>query len=172
MVSTSGESSFHLRCRDASVHCHRAGPVQLPFQHIGGIPVSFEVNNNPIIVWFGNALGSLISALVVIYIGDRLTNNKFKNKVNSRRFGKKIITVFEQGEDNKKVMKARVLINKHGLRIFSFLCPVFPGVLISTSAVYVLELDRKIYKRWMLAGVFFASGAYVCVYWWAFVKPH
>lgn len=136
------------------------------------IPISFEVNTNPIIVWFGNALGSLISALVVIFIGNRLTSDKFRKKVNSRMIGKKIITVFEQGDDNKKVMKARVLINKHGLRLFSFLCPIFPGVLISTSAVYVFELDRKIYKRWMIAGVIFASGAYVSIYWWVFVKPH
>lgn len=142
------------------------------FLGTASIPISFGVNSNPIVVWLGNALGSLISALVVIFIGNRLTNDKFKNKVNKRRVGKKIITVFEQGDDNKKVMRVRVLINKHGLRLFSFLCPIFPGVLISTAAVYLFELDRKIYKRWMIAGIFFASGAYVSLYWWTFVKPH
>jgi hypothetical protein len=136
------------------------------------IPISFGVNNNPIIVWLGNALGSLASALVVFYIGDRLTSDRFKNKVGKRRFGKKIITVFEEGDDNKKVLKVRIMINKHGLRVFSFFCPIFPGVLISTSAIYLFDLDRKIYKRWMIAGIFFASGAYVFAYWWTFVKPH
>ena len=136
------------------------------------IPLSFGINSNPIVVWLGNALGSLISALVVIYIGERLTSDRLKNKVGKRRFGKKIVTVFEEGEDNKKVLKVRILINKHGLRVFSFLCPIFPGVLISTSAVYLFDLDRKIYKRWMIAGIFFASGAYVFIYWWTFVKPH
>lgn len=136
------------------------------------IPISFEVNSSPIIVWLGNALGSLISALVVIAVGNRITSDKFTGKVSKRRVGKKIITVFEQGEDNKKVMKARVLINKHGLRLFAFLCPIFPGVLISTSAVYMFKLDKTTYKRWMIAGIFFASGAYVFVYWWTFVKPH
>jgi hypothetical protein len=74
--------------------------------------------------------------------------------------------------ENKKVLKVRVLIDKHGLRVFSFICPIFPGVLISTAAVYLFDLDRKIYKRWMIAGIFFASGAYVFGYWFTFVKPH
>lgn len=136
------------------------------------IPLSFGINSNPVIVWLGNALGSLISALVVIYIGDRLTSDRFKSKVSKRHFGKKIVTVFEEGDDNKKVLKVRILINKHGLRVFSFLCPIFPGVLLSTAAVYVFDLDRKTYKRWMIAGIFFASGAYVFVYWWTFLKTH
>ena len=41
------------------------------------IPVSFGVNSSPVIVWLGNALGSLASAIVVIYIGDRLTSRSF-----------------------------------------------------------------------------------------------
>lgn len=134
------------------------------------IPLSFGINSNPIIVWLGNALGSLASALVVIYIGERLTSDTFKSKVSKRRFGRKIVTVFEEGDDNKKILKVRVLINKHGLRAFSFLCPIFPGVLISTAAVYFFDLDRSMYKRWMIAGIFFASGAYVFAYWFTFVR--
>ena len=73
--------------------------------------------------------GQLFSALIVIYIGDRLTNQKFKDNVDNRRFGKKkkIITVFEEGDDNKKVLKVRIFINKHGLRIFFVPVPDFPG---------------------------------------------
>lgn len=134
------------------------------------IPVSFGINGNPIVVWLGNALGSVLSALVVIYIGNRLTDKKFTKGVSKRRFGKKIITVFEEGDDNKKVLKVRIFVNKHGLRVFSFLCPIFPGVLISTAAIYVFDLDKKIYKHWLIAGIFFASGAYVFGYWWAFVR--
>lgn len=134
------------------------------------IPISFTVNSNPLIVWLGNALGSLFSALVVIFIANRITSEKSKAKASKRRFGKKVVTVFEQGDDNKKVLKARIFINKHGLRVYSFFCPIFPGVLISTVAIYLFELDKKMYKRWMMAGVFFASGAYVLIYWLTFVR--
>lgn len=136
------------------------------------IPISFNVNSNPIIVWVGNALGSLISALVVIFIANRITDRKFKKKANKHHFTNKVVTVFEEGEDNKKVLKVRIFVNKHGLRVFSFICPVFPGVLISTVAVYLFDLDKRIYKKWMITGVIFASGAYVFIYWWTFVKTN
>ncbi len=134
------------------------------------IPVSFTINTNPFVVWSGNALGSLISAIVVIVIGERITNQRFKDRVSKRRVGKKIVTTFDQGQDNKNVAKASGFINKHGIRVFGLFCPIFPGVLVSTAAVYVLGLDKHIYKRWMLTGVFFVSGAYVFGYWWIFVK--
>ncbi len=139
---------------------------------IGGasIPLSFEVNSSPWIVWIGNALGSLISAIVVIYIGDRITSARFKKKVSKTRVGKKVVVSFDQGDNSKAVIKTRVIINKFGLRIFSLLCPIFPGVLISTVTVYVLDLDKKIYKRWMFVGVVFVSWFYVFGYWWALVK--
>jgi len=139
---------------------------------LGGasIPISFTVSSSPVIVWLGNALGSLISAAVVIYVGNRMTDKKSEEKLNKKRFTKKIVTVFEEGGDSKKVQKVRIIIDKHGLRLFSLLCPIFPGVLISTVAVYMLDLDRKIYKHWMAAGVIFVSGFYVFGYWWAFVK--
>jgi hypothetical protein len=136
------------------------------------IPISFGVNGNPAIVWIGNAIGSLLSALVVIYIGNRLTSKKFKKRVSERRFGNKVVTVFEEGDDNKKILKVRIFINRHGLRVFSFLCPIFPGVLISTAAIYIFNLDKRTYKRWMVAGIIFASGAYVFTYWFAFVRQN
>lgn len=134
------------------------------------IPISFTVSTSPWVVWMGNALGSLLSALFVIYIGNKITDKKSEEKLSKKRFTRKVVTVFEEGSDNKKVQKARILINKHGLRIFSLLCPIFPGVLISTVAVYVLDLDKKTYKRWMSAGVVFVSGFYVFSYWLAFVR--
>lgn len=134
------------------------------------IPISFTINSNPFVVWFGNALGSLFSAAVVIYIGNRMTSDHFRNRAKKHRATRKVVTVYEEGGDNKKVMKARVLIDKHGLKIFSLLCPIFPGVLVSTVAVYALNLDRHTYIRWMLVGVFFVSGAYVMSYWWVFVR--
>lgn len=144
---------------------------------IGGasIPVSFTIDSSPVVVWVGNALGSLLSALVVIYVGERITSKKAgksfgSSKLANQRFTKKVVTVFEEGEDNKKILRARILINKHGLRLFSFLCPIFPGVLVSTAAVYILDLDKRMYKRWMYTGIFFASGIYVFSYWWVFVR--
>jgi hypothetical protein len=50
------------------------------------------------------------------------------------------------------------------------LCPIFPGVLLSTVTVYLLDLDKTTYKRWMFSGVIFVSGAYVMGYWWIFVR--
>jgi hypothetical protein len=139
---------------------------------IGGasIPVSFGVNSSPVVVWVGNALGSLLSALVVIYIADKITNKRFEKKIGKKYIGRKVVTVFEAGEDNKKVKKASLMINKHGLKLFAFFCPIFPGVLISTTAVYILDLDLRIYKRWMYCGIFFASGIYVFGYWWLLVR--
>jgi hypothetical protein len=139
---------------------------------IGGasIPLSFAVNSSPWIVYAGNVLGSLLSALFVVYVGNRITSDKFKKRVSKRRMGRKVITVFEEGEDNKSVTRVRILVNKHGLRVFSFICPIFPGVLLSTAAVYLLDLDRDMYKHWMIAGVFFASGIYVFGYWWLLVR--
>jgi ABC-type Fe3+-siderophore transport system permease subunit len=134
------------------------------------IPISFNVSNSPVIVWVGNTLGSAISALVVIYIGNKITNRQSEEKLSKKHFTKKIVTVFEEGGDNKKVQKARILIDQHGLRIFSLLCPIFPGVLVSTVAVYAIDRDKTTYKRWMLAGVVFVSGFYVFSYWAAFVR--
>ncbi len=139
---------------------------------IGGasIPVSFQINSSPVIVWAGNALGSLLSAIVVVYIGDRITNERFKKKVGKHRVGKKIITIFDEGDSNMRVEKAKQSINKRGLKTFSLICPIFPGVAVSTVAVYLLKLDTKTYKKWMFGGVCFVSGLYVFGYWWLFVR--
>lgn len=139
---------------------------------IGGasIPIAFTINSNPWVVWVGNALGSLVSAVVVIKIGDRITDDKFKNKASKFRIGKKVVEVFDQGDNNHKVREAQSLINKHGLKLFSLICPLFPGVLLSTTAVYILDLDKRTYKRWMFTGVVFVSGGYVFAYWWALTK--
>jgi formate/nitrite transporter FocA (FNT family) len=134
------------------------------------IPVAFTIDSNPFVVWFGNALGSLISAFVVIYVSNRITDDKFKKKVSKWRIGKKIVITYEDSSENKHVDKARIFVNKHGLRLFSLLCPIFPGVLVSTIAVYALDLNKKLYVRWMLVGVFFVSGAYVFAYWFAFQR--
>jgi hypothetical protein len=133
------------------------------------IPISFAINPNPFVVWFGNALGSVLSALVVIFIANRITNQRFKKKISRWRVGNKVVTLYDEGQKNKKVDKAGIFIDKHGLRIFSLLCPIFPGVTISTIVVYVLDLDKQIYKKWMLAGVFFVSGAYCFGYWFIFL---
>lgn len=137
---------------------------------VASIPLSFNVNSSPWVVWLGNALGSLFSAVMVIYIGNRITNQRFKDKVSKRRAGRKVVKAFDEGQESKSVVKAGSFINKRGLKLFSLLCPIFPGVLVSTVAVFILNLDQKIYKRWMFAGVIFVSGAYVFGYWWIFVK--
>ena len=139
---------------------------------LGGasIPIDFGINDNPFVVWGGNALGSVISALVVIYVANRFLKKEHQGKLKQKKFTKKIITVFEEGDDNKKVKKASIMINKHGLRLFSLVCPIFPGVLFSTAAVYALDLDKRLYLRWMPLGVILVSGFYVFGYWLTFVR--
>lgn len=141
---------------------------------IGGasIPVSFTVSPNPWIVWIGNGLGSLLSALFVIFVAERITNEKFRARLKKIRIGNKVVQVLDAGDDNKKAQKARSFINKHGLKFFSLICPIFPGALISTALVYTLDLDKRTYKIWLMPGIFLVSGLYVFGYWWAFVKPH
>src|SRR3954463_5435026 len=79
------------------------------------IPVSFTINSSPIIVWLGNALGSALSAIFVIYVGNRLTDKKFMKKISRWRLGRKVSNTFTEGQTNKKVAKVRRSINKHGL---------------------------------------------------------
>ena len=134
------------------------------------IPISFGINDSPVVVWLGNALGSLLSAMVVIYVGDHVTSDKFKKRVSKRRMGRKMVNAFDQGEESKAVVKVGNFINGHGLRFYSLFCPIFPGVTLSTAAVYVLNLDKKVYKRWMFGGVVFVSGLYVFGYWFIFIK--
>ncbi len=134
------------------------------------IPVSFTVDSSPVVVWVGNALGSLISALVVIFIAEHLTSEKFKERIRKRRIGNKVVTVFDEGQDNEKVKKVNGIVNKHGLRLFSLFCPIFPGALIGTAAVYMLGLNTKVYRFWLGIGIFLVSGAYVFGYWLIFVK--
>lgn len=134
------------------------------------IPLGFQINSSPWVVYLGNVLGSLISAWILIFIGDRITSKKFRKKLSKRIMGRKIVTVYEAGEDNKKVKSARVFIDKHGLKFFAFLSPLFPGTTIATVAVYALNLDTKTFKRWMYTGVFFVCFAYVFGYWFFFVR--
>jgi hypothetical protein len=141
---------------------------------IGGasIPVSFTVSPNPVIVWIGNSLGSLLSAFVVIFIAERITDEKFKKRVTKWRIGNKVITVMDEGDKNKKIVKARTFINKHGIKIFALFCPIFPGAFIATITVYALNLDKRSYKIWLMPGIFLVSGFYVFGYWWAVVRTH
>lgn len=139
---------------------------------LGGasIPFSFNVNSSPVVVWVGNALGSLFSAAAVMYIGDRVTDQKFKEKIAKKRLGKKVVVAFDESSSNKTVTKAVGFINRRGLKVFALLCPIFPGVLLSTAAVYLLCLDKRVYRKWMFSGVVLVSGLYVFGYWWIFVK--
>lgn len=134
------------------------------------IPLGFQINSSPWVVYAGNVLGSLISAFVLIYIGDRITSPKFRKRLSKRILGRKIVTVYEAGENNRKVLRARLFIDKHGLKVFAFLCPLFPGTTIATVAVYALNLDSRIYRKWMYTGTFFVCFVYVFGFWWLFVK--
>lgn len=135
---------------------------------LGGasIPFAFGISSSPYIVWLGNSLGSLISAFVVIYIAERISDDRFKKRVQRYRIGNKVITVMDSGESNTKVAKARGFINKHGLKFFALICPIFPGALIATITVYTLGLDRRTYKIWLVPGIFLVSGLYVFGYWY------
>ncbi len=138
---------------------------------IGGasIPISFTINSSPWVVWLGNSLGSLLSAFFVILVAEKITNEKFRARLRKVRIGNKVVKVLDGGNNNKKAIKARGFINKHGLKLFALICPIFPGALISTATVYALDLDKRTYKLWLIPGIFFVSGLYVFGYWWTFV---
>ncbi len=139
---------------------------------LGGasIPLSFGVNSSPVVVWIGNGLGSMLSALTVIFIAERITNEKFKQKITKFRIGNKVVKIMAEGDSNKKTAKARGFVNKHGIKFFALVCPIFPGALISTAMVYALNLDKRTYKIWLIPGIFFVSGLYVFGYWWLVIK--
>lgn len=139
---------------------------------IGGasIPISFTISTSPYVVWLGNSLGSLLSAFVVIVIAEKITNEKFRARLRKVKIGNKVVKVLDEGDDNKKVAKARGFINKHGLKLFALLCPIFPGALISTTTVYALDLDKRTYKIWLIPGILLVSGLYVFGYWWTFIR--
>lgn len=139
---------------------------------IGGasIPVSFTISSSPTVVWAGNSLGSALSAIFVIVVAERITHDKFRAKVQKFRIGNKVVKVMDGGSENKQTAKARGFINKHGLRLFALVCPIFPGVLVSTATVYALGLDKRTFKIWLIPGVVLVSGFYVFSYWLAFVK--
>lgn len=134
------------------------------------IALGFKINSSPWVVYTGNVLGSLVSAWIIIFIGDRITSQSFRNRLRKRILGRKIVTVYEAGEDNKKIRHARIFINKHGIKFFAFLSPLFPGTTIATVAVYALNLDTKLFKKWICLGIFFVCFIYVFGFWWFFVK--
>ncbi len=138
---------------------------------LGGasIPLDFVINSNPVVVWLGNALGSVLSAIFVIYIANKLTSKKKPTKNNRRSLTNKIANLIEQGQNNKKLIKTRDMINKYGMRIFSLICPIFPGVLFATVAVYAFGLDKKQYLYWMPIGVVLVSGFYVFGFWFTLI---
>ncbi len=139
---------------------------------IGGasIPLGFAITDKVSIVYLGNLIGSVVSAMFVVFIGDKIKDQEFRKKINKRRAGRKVIYIFEQGENSKKVLKVKLRVDKHGLRLFSFFCSMFPGTLASSIAVYVLDLDRTIFKKWMFLGILFNSALYVFGYWFIFVR--
>jgi hypothetical protein len=108
--------------------------------------------------------------MFVIYIGHRMVSDSTKSTLDKSRLGRKISAVFEEGDSNISVGKARNFINKHGIRLFGIVSPLFPGVLLATMTVYLFGLDRQMFARWMFAGVVFVSGGYVFGYWYLFVR--
>lgn len=139
---------------------------------LGGasIPVAFIVTRNPFVVWFGNALGSVLSVLLIIYVANAITGGGKQDPKKRNFITKKIVNFIEDGHKNKTVVKSRNMINKYGMRIFSLVCPIFPGVLVATVAVYLFDLDKKQYLRWMPVGLVLLSGIYVFAFWLTFLK--
>lgn len=117
------------------------------------IPFGFTLNNNPFIVYLGNALGSLFALLFLLYFSSKFIDRFLKKKV-----------------DKKDVEKVGNFINKHGVRVFGLFAPLFPGVTIAVPSALILKLEMKSFKRWLFVGIFLISAVYVFGYWITVVK--
>ena len=117
------------------------------------IPFGFTLTSSPIVVYVGNALGSLTGAIVFLYFSDRIISRFIKPKPNA-----------------KKTAQVSKFINKHGVRLFGLICPLFPGVTFGVPAAIALDLNMRVFKRWLFAGIFLVSAGYVFAYWWTIVR--
>jgi hypothetical protein len=120
---------------------------------LASIPFGFTLTSSVYVVFIGNAFGSLVAALALLYFSDKL-----------------IARFFKKGVSDKSINRITKLLNKYGLRIFGLVSPLFPGVTVSVPSAILLKVDMKTYKRWMYVGIFLISGAYVVAYWAAFVR--
>lgn len=117
------------------------------------IPFGFGINSNPFVVYIGNALGSLFALFCLLFLSGKFIDRYLKKKV-----------------DKKEVEKVGSFINKHGVRVFGLVSPLFPGVTIAVPSALILKLDMRSYKRWLYVGIFLVSAGYVFVYWHTVVK--
>lgn len=117
------------------------------------IPFGFGINDNPFVVYLGNALGSLFALICLLYLSNKIINKYIAKKVSK-----------------KDVDKVGGFINKHGVRAFGLVAPLFPGVTIAVPSALILKLDMKFFKFWLYIGIFLVSAVYVFGYWWTVVK--
>lgn len=117
------------------------------------IPFGFGLNSNPFVVYFGNALGSLFALICLLYLSSKFIDRFLKKKI-----------------DKDQIKKVGDFINKHGVRAFGLIAPLFPGVTIAVPSALVLKLDMKYFKRWLYVGIFLVSAVYVFGYWFTVVK--
>ena len=74
------------------------------------IPFGFHLTSSALVVYLGNALGSLFAALVLLYLSDKFIARYFQKKIKQ-----------------EKIERASVFINKYGVHAYGLLCPLFPG---------------------------------------------
>ena len=117
------------------------------------IPFGFKLTDSPATVYVGNALGSLVPVLLLFYFSNRIIASRFKKKLNQDRL--------DQAGD---------FINKHGIKAYGLVCPLFPGVTVSVPAAVLMKLNMRQFKPWLYAGVFIISAGYVFGYYFIVVK--
>lgn len=123
---------------------------------LASIPFGFTLTNDPFVVYFGNALGSLVAAIVFLYFSSKIISRFMKRR--------------KKTNDAKKTAQVGSFIDKHGVRLFGLVCPLFPGVTFGVPAAIALELDMKKFKRWLFVGIFVVSAGYVFLYYWTIVR--
>lgn len=120
---------------------------------LASIPFGFGLTDSPMVVYLGNAFGSLFAALVLLYLSDKFIARYFQKKIKP-----------------EKIERASGFINKYGVHAYGLLCPLFPGVTVSVPAAIALKLDMKTFKIWLYIGLFLVSAGYVFGYWWTIVR--
>lgn len=120
---------------------------------LASIPFGFHLTTSPIVVYLGNAFGSLFAAIVLLYLSDKFVAKFFQKKIKQ-----------------EKIERVSVFINKYGVHLYGLLCPLFPGVTVSVPAAIALKLNMRAFKIWLYMGLFLVSAGYVFGYWWTVVR--
>lgn len=104
-----------------------------------GIPLGFVLDVNPILIAITSALGAILSAFIVITIGDNLRNRLIKWKY----------------KDEQELEKSRLyeIWNKYGVIGLGLLSPLIFGAPLGAAVGVALGAGKERLLIWMSIGI-------------------